>query len=619
MSIVLDQLTKRYGDHLVVNQVSLEIANGEFFVLLGASGSGKSTTLRMIAGLAAIDGGRVLLHERDVTGLRPQDRHVGLVFQNYALFRHMTVAQNVEFALTVRKASADVRRQRRDELLELVGLAGLGGRLPTQLSGGQQQRVALARALAHEPAVLLLDEPFGALDAPIRAELRRSLHAVHRELGVTTIFVTHDQEEAFELGDRVGVMRAGRVLEVGPPRELYFRPRTEYVATFLGTSNLLVGTCDEEGVNLGPVRFPLGTEGALAGSRRVQVLFRPEDVAVKTTEDALGRPLLGEGVVLETTFAGSTERLRIRLPRLPGVRPISPPVPFGDDSLILEASRPQDQAQRYPLAAGDAVWVGVRRLHALPDPGLSLLLIADETPQSKAAVELGTGIARRAHARVSVLARDAESEPMRTRLQALREGARSGLAALDTHHAAHLLESILDETRRRHFDLVVQGMPSREGYGNLERTLSAGDHNVLVVPTACALPTRVLICVAVGEPGKEDVRFAGQLARHVGASATIACVLPQGAPKELERSAERFLAAGERTLALLDVPSRAVVRRGPVQEQILDELRTGQHDLLVLGAPLPNRRGVLSLDGFVGDLLHAVHDHPVLIVRSHEN
>src|SRR3954452_18797146 len=221
MSIVLEYLTKRYGRYPVVNNVSLEIADGEFFVLLGASGSGKSTILRMIAGLNTIDQGRVLLNGRDVTRLQPQQRDTGFVFQHYALFRHMTVADNIEFALRIRKTSASERRRRRDELLELVGLAGLGGRMPHQLSGGQQQRVALARALAHRPAVLLLDEPFGALDAKIRIDLRRTLKEVQRELGMTTIFVTHDQEEAFELADRIGVMNLGRLLEVGRPEELY--------------------------------------------------------------------------------------------------------------------------------------------------------------------------------------------------------------------------------------------------------------------------------------------------------------------------------------------------------------------------------------------------------------
>ena len=175
MSIVLEDLTKRYGGHPVVSSVSLEVGDGELFVLLGSSGSGKSTLLRMIAGLSEVDAGRVMLHGRDVTDLPPAGRGVGFVFQSYALFRGMSIAENVEFALAVRGVPAEQRRRRRDELLELVGLSGLGGRMPRQLSGGQQQRVALARALAHQPEVLLLDEPFGALDAKVRLELRRTI------------------------------------------------------------------------------------------------------------------------------------------------------------------------------------------------------------------------------------------------------------------------------------------------------------------------------------------------------------------------------------------------------------------------------------------------------------
>ena len=213
MSIVLEQLTKRYEGHPVVNRVSLEVAHGEFFVLIGPSGSGKSTVLRMIAGLNSVDQGRVLLHDRDVTNDPPQQRGVGFVFQHYALFQHMSVADNIEFALKVRRVAAGERRRRRDELLEVVGLAGLGRRMPAQLSGGQQQRVALARAIAHRPEVLLLDEPFGALDAKIRVELRRALRQIQTDLGITTIFVTHDQEEAFELADRLGVMNFGRLLK----------------------------------------------------------------------------------------------------------------------------------------------------------------------------------------------------------------------------------------------------------------------------------------------------------------------------------------------------------------------------------------------------------------------
>jgi len=265
VSIVLDRLFKRFDNHLVVNDVSLEVADGEFFVLLGPSGSGKSTVLRLIAGLTEIDQGNVRLHGRDVTRLAPQRRGVGLVFQHYALFRHMSVAENIEFALRIRRVAPQERRRRREELLDLVGLSGLGGRSPRQLSGGQQQRVALARALARQPEVLLLDEPFGALDARIRTELRRTIRAIQRELKITTIFVTHDQEEAFELADRLGVMNFGRLLEIGPPQELYLRPQTEFVATFLGTANLMVGGSTPEAVGRGPVQFPLTTGGGVAG------------------------------------------------------------------------------------------------------------------------------------------------------------------------------------------------------------------------------------------------------------------------------------------------------------------------------------------------------------------
>src|SRR5688500_8550655 len=345
MSIVLEELTKRYGGQPVVNGVSLEVADGELFVLLGSSGSGKSTLLRMIAGLSEVDAGRVLLHGRDVTDAPPAKRGVGFVFQSYALFRGMTVAENVEFALSIRGVPRSERRRRRDELLELVGLAGLHGRMPRQLSGGQQQRVALARALAHRPEVLLLDEPFGALDAKVRIELRRTIREIQRELGITTVFVTHDQEEAFELADRLAVLSFGRMLETGPPDELYLRPETEFVATFLGTANLMVGEHTAAGVQLGSVQFPLTTRAAADGSRRVQILFRPEDVALRSSAQDLSCPSLGEAVVEQRSFVGSFERLRLRLPLLPGVRAIAPPVPFGYDGVWLEAARSQDQAR----------------------------------------------------------------------------------------------------------------------------------------------------------------------------------------------------------------------------------------------------------------------------------
>ncbi|HEX2620672.1 MAG TPA: ABC transporter ATP-binding protein, partial [Phototrophicaceae bacterium] len=234
MSIVLDHISKNYGTQAIVRDVSLEIEQGELFVLLGPSGSGKSTILRMIAGLSSVDDGRIHLNGRDVTKTKTQKRGVGFVFQNYSLFQHMTVAQNIAFGLEIQKVPRPERDQRVRELLELIDLAALGDRTPSQLSGGQQQRVAVARALAQRPEVLLLDEPFGALDVKIRAQLRHNLREIQQRLNVTAILVTHDQDEAFELADRIGIIDGGRLLEVGTPAQLYRKPEHRFTATFIG-------------------------------------------------------------------------------------------------------------------------------------------------------------------------------------------------------------------------------------------------------------------------------------------------------------------------------------------------------------------------------------------------
>ncbi len=621
MSIILEQLVKRYDGHPVVYNVSLEIADGEFFVLLGSSGSGKSTILNMIAGLAEVDQGRILLHGRDVTRLSPQERRVGFVFQNYALFQHMSVADNIEFGMRIRKTPAAERQRRRDELLELVGLAGLGSRMPHQISGGQQQRVALARALAHQPEVLLLDEPLGALDAKIRAELRRNLRLIQKELSITTILVTHDQEEAFELADRLGVMSFGRLLEVGHPEELYQHPQTEFVAAFLGTANLLVGHGGADGVRVGPVYFPLSQEVKLVSdvqNQRVQVLFRPEDVALASSPEALDCPQLGRGEVEESTFAGSFERLRLRLPPIPGVRPISPPVSFGSGSVLVEVSRSQDQVSRLPLRPGDSAWVGVRRIHALAHPGLSFLIVTDGSPLSQGALSLGGQIARLAHARITLLGYGQNPETLERHLREAREQLGSGLAALETHATPDpLAEAIAREVECRPYDLVILGFQRQESVELAEQILQSGEHHLLLVSQPQPTPTHALICVASGEPGKNDVLFAGRLVRHVGAEATLLSVLPgEEESQPLARSrAERFLAGGVRTLELLGVPARTTIRTGSVRDEITNEVTTGGYDLLVMGAPLPQRDGRVPLNGIVGQILNVIN-RPVLIVRS---
>jgi sulfate transport system ATP-binding protein len=239
LAIEARNVTKHFGDFVALDDVSIEVESGSLTALLGPSGSGKSTLLRVIAGLEVADSGDVFISGKEATALAPQKRGVGFVFQHYAPFKHMTVWDNVAFGLQIRRRPKAEIRKRVDELLELVQLGGLGRRYPAQLSGGQRQRMALARALAPEPEVLLLDEPFGALDARVRIELRRWLLHLHDEMHVTTIFVTHDQEEALELADSVVVMNKGRVEQVAPPRRLYDEPENEFVMSFVGPVNKL--------------------------------------------------------------------------------------------------------------------------------------------------------------------------------------------------------------------------------------------------------------------------------------------------------------------------------------------------------------------------------------------
>ena len=259
MTVAVEGLTKRFRDHLALDAVDLAVREGEFLALLGPSGSGKTTLLRIIGGLDVPDAGTVTFGGEDVGGRPARERRVGFVFQNYALFRHMRVADNIAFGLTVRprrdRPDAKAIDARVDELLKLVQLPGLGRRYPAQLSGGQRQRVALARALAVDPRVLLLDEPFGALDAKVRKDLRRWLRQVHEEVGLTSIFVTHDQDEALDLADRVAVMSDGRIEQVDTPDAVYNRPATAFVADFIGNATRFPCRLAGGGVELAGVRL----------------------------------------------------------------------------------------------------------------------------------------------------------------------------------------------------------------------------------------------------------------------------------------------------------------------------------------------------------------------------
>jgi putative spermidine/putrescine transport system ATP-binding protein len=306
-------LQKKFAMSTAVEHFELDVARGEFVSFLGPSGCGKTTTLRMIAGFESPSAGTIRIEGADITRRPPNRRNVGMVFQAYALFPNMTVADNVGFGLKIAKRPSAEIATRVKEMLELIHLPALGGRYPYQLSGGQQQRVALARALAIQPKVLLLDEPLSALDAKIRVSLRNEIRAIQRKLGITTIYVTHDQEEALSLSDRIVVMRDGRVEQIGTPFEIYNFPRTTFVASFVGTLSILRGQVADPGrgaivIDGQEIVAERGLEGTRAGEARA-VALRPEIVSL---HEASGNGNRMRGTVEDVNFLGSIVRIRVR-------------------------------------------------------------------------------------------------------------------------------------------------------------------------------------------------------------------------------------------------------------------------------------------------------------------
>jgi putative spermidine/putrescine transport system ATP-binding protein len=295
-SVRLIGIAKRYDDTVAVQPLDLQVADGEFVTLLGPSGCGKTTTLRMIAGFVAPTAGRVEVGDDDITDLPPQKRAMGMVFQDYSLFPHLNVEQNIAFGLVERKIPSAQREPRVRELLDLIRLPQIAQRYPAQLSGGQQQRVALARALAHTPRVLLMDEPFGALDAKLREAMQQELRTIQKKLSITTIFVTHDQAEAMHMSDRIAVMNHGRIEQLAPPNELYERPRTRFVADFVGKINFLEGTVVDRaqgrlGIDAVGARWSVAADSPAAIGARVTLAVRPERIRFaasgESSEDAI--------------------------------------------------------------------------------------------------------------------------------------------------------------------------------------------------------------------------------------------------------------------------------------------------------------------------------------------
>jgi spermidine/putrescine transport system ATP-binding protein len=309
----LRNLTKCFGAFVAVDNLSLAIASGEFLTLLGASGSGKTTTLRMIAGFEPPTAGEILMGGASISPLPPFKRDINTVFQHYALFPHMSVRQNVEYGLRMRGVPAAERATRVDRALEMVQLAQLGSRAPRQLSGGQQQRVALARALVNRPRVLLLDEPLGALDLKLRKEMQLELKHLQTGLGITFVYVTHDQEEALTMSDRIVLMRQGRIAQVGAPRDLYDRPASRYVADFIGEANLLAGVVVESGggeavLRIGEAVLRCVSESVLASGSRAWLAVRPEAIELADGGEPAA-PNRVAATVREAVYAGSAMKV----------------------------------------------------------------------------------------------------------------------------------------------------------------------------------------------------------------------------------------------------------------------------------------------------------------------
>ncbi len=335
-------LSRRYGQVVALDNLDLTVKAGELIALLGPSGCGKTTTLRLVAGLEDADAGRITVGGKDITRLPASKRDMGMVFQAYSLFPHMTVLQNVAFGLRLRRITSAQRDRRALEMLALVELESQADRYPHQISGGQQQRVALARALAIEPQVLLLDEPLSALDAKVRAQLRDQIRRIQLEVGITTLFVTHDQEEALAIADRVGVMRDGHIEQLATPTEVYSRPTTAFVAEFVGLSNRLAGTVSGQTVTVRGRDLPLVDPSVPAGP--VTALVRPEAVTLASDSTAEAGPLTG--TVIAVTFLGATSRITVDL---------------GDTTIL--AQLPTSEASQ--LSAGSRVTLQIR-----PDPVL---------------------------------------------------------------------------------------------------------------------------------------------------------------------------------------------------------------------------------------------------------
>jgi sulfate/thiosulfate transport system ATP-binding protein len=448
---------------------------------------------------------------------------------------------------------ARTRRQRRQELLRLVALEGMDNRLPQQLSGGQQQRVAVARALAHKPEVLLLDEPFGALDAKIREELRRTIREVQRELGITTVLVTHDQAEAFAMADRIGIMNLGRLLEIGAPHELYAHPATRFVATFLGAANLILARRTPDGIQVGATTLNAPERGSSVNEHEVVAVVRPEEVEVAPSRDALKSGYLARGVVDEAVFTGALEQLRVRLengaqaPLIAGAENGATPA--------LQVTRTQHEQRNFEVRAGQSVAIGVRRLHVLPTPLSSFTCCAPSAELAEAA------------SRQPLLQQLAGR--MKTRV-ALRVEPDLGAAGADTAQA----DAFIGTT-------VMAG--GTDSAARAEWLLRRGARDLLVLPEQAAAPQRVLIHWLGEAVRSATLGMSASVLRHVPAEAVYVGIFSGDGDGGQPQRMRELLDARSEAQAAYGLEIRTELGFGEVAQELVRRLTESPASMLILG------------------------------------
>lgn len=614
MAIVLENIVKGFSGHLIVNNLNLTVNDGESFVLLGSSGSGKSTILRIIAGLLYPDEGKVFLNGSDVTNVAIQKRDIGFVFQNYAIFKHMSVLENVEFGLKIRKVKKDERRRQAISMLDLVGLGGLGSRYPNQLSGGQRQRVALARALVYKPKVLLLDEPFGALDVEIRSNLRRTLREIQKTLNVTTILVTHDQEEAFELADRIGVIERGNLIEVGTPSKLYYTPQKEFIAKFVGGGNVVVGREKNNEIRIGSATlpFPQNAKPYEEGAP-VRLLFRPEMVKFSKNDlKSEDRNLfnIGVGELKKFSFQGSMTKLSFELESLTGVRPVMPALSYGQRFANIVCMAVSSEIQD-TFKIGDKFNIFLKSYHVLEPSALKFIYLANDLKKRDGAINVGRELALSSHGTLNlfhVCEKENEQEDSLLNLKKLKD------SICDSNNNFHfdvkvktgkVLSSFIREVQEGYYDVSLIDAVDVNNKVNVQKLrnmiknlLILAGVPVLIGNSKTSNLSKVLVCTKGGEPGKVVLNFGARLTRHLSSFVTLFHVFSNKQNVGLSSTVAQVKNSLEQGKALFDVyniKSDIKVVEGQFEIESLNEIFTNEYDLAIIGAPIDNEKEIMEL------------------------